>query len=67
MSPIQLESKHMEALIEFNDSKDEDQAFVFYLLEAIFEKEELRNSSYGGKRSNHNGASHDHQSYTKRI
>lgn len=65
MSPIQLESKHMEALGEFGDSEDEDQAFVFYLLEAIFEREELQNGSYGGTRSNNNGASHEQLDPTK--
>lgn len=65
MSPIQLELKHMEALNDFDDSQSQDQAFVYYLLEAIFEIEELRNGSYGGTRSNNSGAYHDQLDSTK--
>lgn len=59
LSPIQLETTHMEALDEFGDAEDEDQAFIYYLLDAHFDKEELRISSYGGSRSNYNGTSHE--------
>lgn len=59
MSPIQLKPKHMEALSDISESDTFDQTFIYYLLEALFEKDELRNGSYGGSRSNNNGACHE--------
>lgn len=55
MCPTQLEAEHMEHL---NDIK-EDSEFIYYLLDTLFEKDELVEGSYGGRKSNFNGIVHE--------
>lgn len=55
MSPIQLEAEHMERLANIED----DAEFIYYLLDALYDKEELLEGSYGGRKSNFNGIVHE--------
>lgn len=55
MSPIQLEVKHMECLANI----EEDSEFIYYLLDALYDKEELLEGFYGGGKSNFNGLGHE--------
>lgn len=53
-----LDEVHMENLKQIDSSEKADSKFIFYLLETMFTKEELKLSSVNGKRSNFNGVSY---------
>lgn len=55
MSPTQLEAEHIERL----NNIEEDSEFIYYLLDTLFEKDELIEGSYGGRKSNFNGIAHE--------
>lgn len=59
MMPAQLEEKHMIKLAEFETTEIADSKFVYYLLDALYDKEELKSSSFRGSKSNFNGISHE--------
>lgn len=59
MIPAQLEEKHMIKLAEFGTTEIADSKFVYYLLDALYDKEELKSSSFRGSKSNFNGICHE--------
>lgn len=53
-----LSAKQRKELIEINGSANFDSKFIGYLLYSLFEKNVLKDSSYGGAKSNFNKKSH---------